>query len=179
MRQMTLIAILAVSMVGVAQADMYTDPWNPTNTKVTTSPSTWITHLHDITDDGFPTTAWEYVTSAKLYVTVKDDSDMRREYASVLYDGTTWNLGEIDGSHTYNTSIITSLAGDGQLSMTVKSTGGDFWFEKSNFKVWTDFREPDPDPDPDPDPVVPVPGAVLLGMLGLSVAGARLRKRSA
>jgi hypothetical protein len=52
------------------------------------------------------------------------------------------------------------------LDITVKATSGDFYFQKSKFTVESDYNP------------VPVPGAVLLGMLGLSVVGVKLRKRA-
>jgi hypothetical protein len=169
MKRFLLSLVLLVCIATVAKADIYTDIYNPADTLVTTSSGTWINHIMDITDNGFPHPL-EYVTSATLTVWLYDDyydpsypTSALYEYATVIYDGTEWNLGEV-GNDDYGHSITASLLSDGLLNITVKSTGGDFYFDQSKLCVNTCYS------------AVPVPGAFLLGMLGLGAAGIKLRK---
>ena len=63
-------------------------------------------------------------------------------------------------------NALDSLSQDGVVNFTLSSTYGDIWYTDG---VLTADIVPNP---------VPVPGAVLLGMLGLSVVGVKLRKHA-
>ena len=167
MKKVILIAIMTICMTTAARADLYTDWYDPSDTKVTTSSSTWINHTHDITDDGFPHPL-EYATSAELKMWLKDDNDLSSEYTVAIYDGVNWNIGDWFGWSTevFDVSVNPSLVADGKLDITVKATKGDFYFNKSLLSVESDYVP------------IPVPGALLLGMLGLSAAGIKLRKHA-
>lgn len=94
------------------------------------------------------------------------------EYATVAYNGSDWVAVE-DGAElddgVYSIVLdIDWLDDDGMLDVTVAVRNNlgaaDAWLDHS--RVYGTAE------------VVPVPGAVLLGMLGLSAAGLRLRKRA-
>ena len=92
-----------------------------------------------------------------------------REWARVAWDGSAWvELGEI-GSGQYELLLdIDWLNDNGELDVTIQVCNplgtATAWLDHS--RLYGEVS------------CVPVPGAVLLGMLGLGAAGMRLRKRS-
>jgi hypothetical protein len=175
MKKLLLVSVLTICMAGAAQANLYTDGYDPTDIKLShdNNPHS-LTYTYDITDNGFPH-AGETVVSGSLDVWLRDDGDNsgynHEEIARVTYDGTSWTAfdGEMpDSSTKYSvTAIDTSLLSDGKLIVVVEATEGDFWFEKGLLTVNTRI---------DGTPVVPVPAAVLLGLLGMGAAGLKLRR---
>ena len=173
------IAILVAALIALtassAVAATYTDPYNPSDVYLSSSSGQLhsVTFEHNILDDGFPHPL-EYVTSATLAITLYDDGyfgpDYSNEYVAVITvdNNATWGTWEVGGwvwgYETTTGEVTASLLADGKLGVTITATSGDFYFDKSVLCVNTAYGQ------------VPVPGAVLLGMLGLSVAGARLRK---
>jgi hypothetical protein len=109
-----------------------------------------------------------------------DDGDGYIDYyegAVATYDGTDWTIiwqqDMPESSTKYDLPTffdpVTKLD-DGELVVTITSKGWnstnnrDFYFDKAVLTVNTEVNP------------VPVPGAVLLGILGLSAAGVKLRK---
>ena len=167
------VACLMALTAGTVSADIYTDTYNPSDVALSaTNPqyASSISFTHSIQDNGFPHPN-EYVIGAMLAITLYDDNDSAYEWVAVELDGTNWQSWEVDGSYsnrdTFSAGVTASLLSDGLLNVVVTATSGDFWFDKSKLTVKTAYEE---------NPVVPVPGAVLLGVLGLGAAGMRLRK---
>jgi len=78
--------------------------------------------------------------------------------------------GSVTMVHSLGTDALASLATDGILDFTLTATYGDILYTGGTLTV---DIEANPVPILDP---VPLPGAALLGMLGLSVAGMGLRR---
>jgi hypothetical protein len=171
--ELAVVSIVALGLAGVAQADMYTETHDPADIFLAASGPGHVastSHTFDITLQGFPH-GIETVISANLSVWVYDDGDNwgtnNRESFDVTYDGTVWtalnNVELADTLSAFSTSVDTSmLQSDGKLLVTITATKGDFYYDKSTLTVVTER--------------VPLPGAVLLGFLGLSAAGRKLRR---
>lgn len=95
-----------------------------------------------------------------------------REFVTVGFDGDDWvEVGEVGNDGDYEIVLDVDWIDDnGMLDVTVTVNpnyalpGATAWLDRSTVMGKAE--------------VVPVPGAVLLGMLGLSAAGLRLRKRA-
>ena len=91
------------------------------------------------------------------------------EVVKVTFDGSEWqNIGDVDTEWTDSIAVNVDLLNyDGLLSVKVEVTnsGGDVCLLASELSGTAQ--------------VVPVPGAVLLGVLGLGAAGMKLRRRNA
>ena len=89
------------------------------------------------------------------------------ETASLLADGVTYDLGEVDlGEYTVDLTAWIQLQDTGLLDVTLSSTGGDFYFGSSKLTVTGDSA-----PVPEPSTLL-LMGIGLLGLVGYS------RKRS-
>ncbi len=91
-----------------------------------------------------------------------------REFVRFAYNGSAWvELGEDDGEQYDLYLDLGLLNTDGSITVTVgvwnQLGTGDVWLDHSIFYGTVE--------------AVPVPGAALLGVLGLSAAGMKLRRR--
>jgi len=180
MKKVILTAVLAICMATVAQAD-------PFSSVIDFSPDIYIgegqtyTYSHDLASAVPPLTIpGDTVTSATLKLTFDDEDDgywykgkwyswdWPVEYAWVELDDTgTWGWTEVnDGTYPIPVNIAW-LNDNGILKVEVtvdnwNSSYADVYLTKS--ELCGEFTP------------VPVPGAILLGILGLSVAGLKLRK---
>lgn len=173
MKKLVLVSVLTVCMAGAAQADLYTDPidWSLEPILLSHPLSASKTYTHDITDDGFPHLG-ETVTDGTLEVWLHDALiGAMKERFTLTYDGTTWTSEHKDipdDPTLYLMTISPSVLSDGVLDVTVTANDGAFYLDKSLLTVTTLVDDSGP-------PVVPVPGAVLLGLLGMGAAGLKLR----
>jgi len=175
-------------MVGVAQADHFTDTL------------TWSGDGHLITEKGGPFTyqhdlllatpsvdipGGDVVTEADLTLTFKDDYGIfgggegdehgwfiifydNREYVKVAFDGGSWVdiTDEVD-TGSYPLAVdIDWLNDDGLLDVTVA-----VWNPLGTADVYLKSSTLGGEFTP-----IPVPGAILLGILGLGAAGLKLRR---
>jgi hypothetical protein len=175
---------LAMVMSGSASADSYAfsdliDTWPVWGDATPIVQGFPLSYTHDLTDDvdfaaGHEVTeAWLELDftndltddhGSKLYGLIKWDF---REFARVAYDGSAWvDLGEVDDGQYDLMLDIDWLNDNGELDVTIEVGNplctATAWLDHS--RVYGTA-------------VVPVPGAVLLGVLGLGAAGIRLRKR--
>jgi hypothetical protein len=189
-------------MAGGAMADPYSQTidftsssnpyWNgtwdsPAHGKYITEGS-WLTHhpysyldndpfnyTHDVTSLLAP---GDTITSANLTLDFyDDDSDSGRhaktEYVRLSFDGVTWNnLGETDTGTAGPFSVLACLT-DRILNVSVNLYGSQDYSEDIYLKSSTLSGDFTPYQEP---PRVPVPAAVVIGMLGLGTAGIRLRR---
>ncbi|CAN2042802.1 PEP-CTERM sorting domain-containing protein [Candidatus Magnetomoraceae bacterium gMMP-15] len=109
--------------------------------------------------------ALDYVISGSLSLFLRDDENdnqwWKKEFAFGWTESGDWDFGEVDtGKYTYG--VNTDYLGDGEFTITLASTFGDFYINKS---VLTIEYEP-----------VPEPATIFLlgfGMLGLVAFGRR------
>jgi len=165
MKRLVLVSVLTVCMAGAAQGDFYTDEidWSPDI--LLSHPGLAKTYTHSILDYDFPHVG-ETVTAATLVVWLYDDGENQKEQFKLTYDGTTWTSNHEDMPDiltAYPVTISPSVLSDGKLDVEVKADNGDFYLDKSVLTVSTTS-------------VAPLPGAALLGVLGLVVAGSKLRR---
>jgi hypothetical protein len=139
-----------------------------------------LTYSHDITDEGVPQ---DYrVTEAWLDLGFTNDSGdcvwrlcgtvvwNGREYVQVGYDGADWHsLGEVDNGQYSLVVGIDWLNDDGSLDVAVEVTN-QAW---NTANACLDYSVLYGDLEA---AHAPVPGAVLLGLVGLSLAGWKLRR---
>ena len=138
-----------------------------------------LTYSHDITGYGVPVPT--PVTEAWLELDFTNDvSDAverwwgvivwdNREYVEVGYDGSEWrDIGEVDNGQYDLVVGIDWLNDDGILDVTIDVTNPGWNAGTAYLDHSVLYGN-----------VVPVPGAALLGVLGLGSAGAWLRKRFA
>lgn len=176
---------LAMVMSGSASADSYAfsdliDTWPVWGDATPIVEGCPLDYTHDLTDD-VDFDAGHKVTEAWLELDFTNDwidGYYTKEFAKVAawnpdtstWD-TFWDVGEVDNdqySLVLETDLITDINTDRvlgvQISITNKKAGpGTAWLDHSRLYGTA---------------VVPVPGAVLLGVLGLGAAGLRLRKRA-
>ena len=180
MKKVILTAVLAMCMATVAQADMF-------SSVIDFSPDVYIgegqtyTYSHDLASALPPLTIpGDTVTSATLKLTFDDDEFLGDfwsplEYAWVELDDTgTWGWTEVnDGTYPIPVNIAW-LNDNGILKVEVTIDDdplSDYWDGRNYADVYLTKSELCGEFTP-----VPVPGAILLGILGLSVAGLKLRK---
>ncbi|HPC96633.1 MAG TPA: hypothetical protein PLU87_16935 [Sedimentisphaerales bacterium] len=131
------------------------------------------------------------VTDAALSLTFGDDEGDShgwffgyydyREFVKLAYDGVTWfditdvSNGQDVDSGTYSTVLAIDWLTDGKLNVQL-----DIWNPLGNadLRLYSSTLSGHFEDVPADAPHAPVPGAALLGMLGLGVAGTKLRRRS-
>ncbi len=129
-------------------------------------------YTHDITDASCygPGLA---VSDAELTLLFADDlcdgPQEQPEYVTVCYDGTTWDVGEVE-STGYSVSVAPSLLSDGQLNVRISVVDpgrnwGDVYLKRSVLTVWVE------EDCPDGPPAVPSPRTILLAGIGASLVG--------
>lgn len=145
-----------------------------------------LTYTHTITEFDIPedylvTGAWlnlDFTNPDGLLGLEGDDYDLdgwwifdpwdNREFVRFAYNGSAWvELGEDDGNQYDLYLDLGLLNTDGSLTVTVG-----VWNELGTADVWLDHSIFYGTVE-----AVPVPGAALLGVLGLSAAGMKLRRR--
>jgi len=87
-------------------------------------------------------------------------------YRTYNYDRVYGYTGSLTLTQSLGAGALAALSNDGIVDFTLTATTGDIIYMGGQLTV-----------DVEPNPT-PVPGAVLLGMIGLSVAGVKLRKRA-
>ena len=181
MKKLLLISILTVAVTGTAQAELFTD--------VVTVNQLVLTYYDIVKDEVFNVGAyWEHnnpypgdynaallaglITDVTLTVNASD-IDPLDDLVYVYFNdkNSVWHelgtIGDGDNPFPLNPTWLDDVAVYGRLYLTVQNAPpwDDWWWDTA--MINTSTLEVD---------VVPVPGAVLLGILGLSVAGVKLRK---
>lgn len=166
--------IICAFMNGVAQADMFEQEINVPGS----SQGVWFYAIRSVTHDlslatpPVDVSGLDVVTSATLTLAIRDDgTGPYPAYAYASLDDHDWMLlGEVKTTtlKDYFVDVPVAYLDDGLLKVEVRSgyfTSGDHedfeWLQSTLSGEFT---------------VVPVPGAILLGILGLSAAGIKLRK---
>lgn len=162
--------------------DFYTPRSGSDWTYVVINQGTDLPYVHDLNAgvNGLDIPNANLVTSATLVLTFEDDDNdnpNNKEYVSTKLEDGTWSewSSEINTGDTVTPTVEIDWLLDGILGVEVRvsnlhpSDNGDVRITTSVLSGTFEAVQ---------GPVVPVPGAVLLGLLGLSVAGAKLRKRS-
>jgi len=163
---MSLIAALVACMGTTASADMVSDTIDYFDGAdvVTITAFNPLFYTHHLTVN-----PGEQLGDGTLTLGFIDDDPDRsyfsKEYVLVTTYGGGWDIqlaaGEVDGP--VDLSVDSTLLDTGELDVAIGvSIGQDVQLDYSTLSA----------------NVVPVPGAVLLGMLGLSAAGIKLRKRA-
>jgi hypothetical protein len=160
---------------------------------ITVGDSANIEYTHDLNagPDGLDIPNTHRVTDATLSLTFgDDDSDNHgwffgyydyREFVKLAYDGVTWfditdvSQGKDVDSGTYSTVLAINWLTDGKLDVRL-----DIWNPLGNadLRLYSSTLSGHFEDVPADAPHAPLPSAALLGMLGLSVAGTKLRRRS-
>jgi hypothetical protein len=175
MRKTNGVAAMVVSLLVVAQLSTSAGagPTTIVDDEIDYSVCIWegspYSYTHDITDEpGYsPGLA---IGSAELELQFEANGDGisgQDEYVTVVYDGTSWDIGEVD-SGAYSVAVAPSLLADGllnvQISVDNKAIGrGYLWLKDSKLTVYGDTSNP--------PPTVPTPGAVFLAGIGAGVVG--------
>jgi hypothetical protein len=187
MGRILLVSVLAVSLVGVAQAGLYTQTIDFTSSSNPYWSGYWDSHTygkyiyqksgtdfqyqHDLSSI---LAASDTINTASLSLYFVDDegdsSSSRREDLSISLDSGAWqSLGEVDtGTKSFD---VLALVADRVLTVALNFTTSsqDIYLTTSTLSgTYTPYE--------DPGPVVPVPAAFVIGLLGLGTAGLKLRR---
>ncbi len=193
------VACLMALTAGTVSADPITYDFSDTiswsgNGVLITPNNTPFGYQHDINDD-VDLAAGDEVISATLTLTFKDDDNDNhgeywvqtgwgwgngywqqydnREYVRLAFDGTDWF--EFAGGAEIDNTVYTMVVDVGFLNDNgVLDVEVDVWNALGTGDVYLKRSELCGTAE-----VVPVPGAVLLGVLGLGAAGMKLRRRNA
>ena len=182
MKRLMISLIMCAFMNGVAQADMFEQEIDIPGSSQgvwwyvgTSFPPRTVTHDLSSATPPVDVSGLHVITSATLTLALKDDVTCEMapetpEYAYVSLDGHDWIvLGEVDYPLLdYSMNVPVSYLDDGLLKVEVR--GG---YPESG--VYEDFKWLQSTLSGEFS-VIPVPGAVLLGILGLGAAGIKLRK---
>jgi len=183
--------VLTFCMVGVGQADMFpaqtidftssSNPyWNASDDstmgKLIENGSPF-NYQHDL--NALVSLPGDVINSATLELYFideeTDNNPNKEEYVQIAFDGSAWTaLGEVDtGARTYNVTTYINTDGILNVSVDVLNTATGVGVVE---EVYLNYSTLSGEYTPYVAEPVPVPGAVLLGMLGLCVAGVKLRK---
>jgi len=171
--------VLTICLVGVAQADMFSSviTWAGNGQYIGEGQTLTYSHSLLLATPPVSIPLGDLVTSAALNLKFHDDEpdqggNRALEFAWVeLDDIGTWGWTEVDNGPSYPIAVdVAWLNDDGILKVEVTINNSD--------STWADayLKESDLSGQFTPAPIhAPVPAAVLLGMLGLGVAGVKLR----
>jgi hypothetical protein len=181
MQKTRLLSAIVLSILGAVQlsTDAVAGPTTIVDDEIGQPVYVWegsaYSYTHDITDEpGYDPGL--VITGAELELEFEANADGmygQQEYVTVVYDGTSWDVGEVD-SGAYSVAVAPGLLDDGLLNVYISvddlATGcGYLWLKDSKLTVYADTSNP---------PAAPAPDAILLASMGAGVVGWLRRRRA-
>ncbi len=202
MRKLLLVSVLALSITGMAQADLYTQTIDFTSSTNSNWNATWDSSTDGkyIAEDAWKITwsGWQHLdndpfdyqhnvvgvlgasdtlngATVSLYF-VDDEGDSgssnRKEDVRLAFDNGSWTNLNEVDSGSQGPYNVLANLADGLLNVRIELVGSG---DAEDIFLKTSTLSLDYTPYQEPTPV-PVPAAFLIGMLGLGTAGVKLRR---